>query len=397
VIDKLCPTASTKRLVMFFIAAFIIFILFFTSLTILPLYVIEVGGTEFDTGIQSTLFFLTAILLRIYFGPLTDRKGRKIPLLIGAFVFASSTLIFIFTQSVWSLTLARVYQAIGLATFLASGSSFVADMAPVNMRGTYMGVYRLIITLSLLVGPSVAMEIINRYGYNIWYFSGFIAGVFALGLIALIKETSAPDRVYYSTLESMAAVLKEKNLWPVYAGFALMSVAYGAVMTFVSIYISKYTEIANPALYFTYYGLAGLLANLLAGYLSDRIGRTTVVWPCAMLLGLGVMLLLFIPVMPGMIIISAFAAGIGMSGGMSALYAWVVDEAREMVRATALSIQESIIDMFFALGTFIFGILSGLFSLSASFGLIGFFEFLFAMMLLVYTRKRQGIQVMAKD
>ncbi|MEW6624453.1 MAG: MFS transporter [Bacillota bacterium] len=396
-IDKLCPTASTKRLVMFFIAAFIIFILFFTSLTILPLYVIEVGGTEFDTGIQSTLFFLTAILLRIYFGPLTDRKGRKIPLLIGAFVFASSTLIFIFTQSVWSLTLARVYQAIGLATFLASGSSFVADMAPVNMRGTYMGVYRLIITLSLLVGPSVAMEIINRYGYNIWYFSGFIAGVFALGLIALIKETSAPDRVYYSTLESMAAVLKEKNLWPVYAGFALMSVAYGAVMTFVSIYISKYTEIANPALYFTYYGLAGLLANLLAGYLSDRIGRTTVVWPCAMLLGLGVMLLLFIPVMPGMIIISAFAAGIGMSGGMSALYAWVVDEAREMVRATALSIQESIIDMFFALGTFIFGILSGLFSLSASFGLIGFFEFLFAMMLLVYTRKRQGIQVMAKD
>lgn len=66
--------------VLFFMGALLVFVNFFVSLTILPLYVLELGGSEFESGLQTTLFFLTAVLLRFYFGPLADRKGRKIPL-----------------------------------------------------------------------------------------------------------------------------------------------------------------------------------------------------------------------------------------------------------------------------------------------------------------------------
>jgi len=161
--------STNRSLITFFVAAYIIFVIFFTSLTVLPIYVIELGGTEFDSGFQSTLFFVSAVILRLYFGPMADSKGRKIPLLIGAFVFATSVIFFMLSTEVWHLTLARVYQALALATFLSSGSSLVADMAPIKSRGTYIGFYRLIITLGVLTGPAVAMEFINNFGYSNWF------------------------------------------------------------------------------------------------------------------------------------------------------------------------------------------------------------------------------------
>ncbi len=366
-----CTSSPNRSLITFFIATYIIFVIFFTSLTVLPIYVIDLGGTEFDSGLQSTLFFISAVILRLYFGPLADSKGRKIPLLIGAFVFSTSAIFFMLSTEVWHLTLARIYQALALATFLSSGSSLVADMAPLKSRGTYIGFHRLIITLGVLTGPAAAIEVINRFGYSFWFALTFILGALAFALILSIKTPVISVNSDIKFMNNLYLVLKNKRLWPIFGVLALASICYGATLTFASLFVGQTSEVANPGIYFTYFGISGVVANIFAGILSDKYGRDVVVWPATFILGVGLIILAFAPSFTIAIVVSGLLTGFGWSGGIAALIAWLIDTAEDSIRATALSIQESIIDSFIALGSLFFGISSAIIGMQYSFVVTG--------------------------
>ncbi len=358
-----------KNWVLFFLGAILVFINFFVSLTTLPLYVRELGGTEFHAGLQSTLFFFAAILLRIYFGPLADKRGRKLPLLMGAFVFATSPLLFLMSSSLLSLTLARLYQAIGLATFLSSASSLVADMAPPEKTGTYIGVYRLLINVSLLVGPYVALRIIHVSGFNVWFIVSSLIGAASVGLLVAVKTPPLAPCKNIGVLGNMAVVLKNKRVRTVLLGVGLTSVCYGIILTFASVYIETVTD--SPGTFFVLFGLAGMAANLMSGYLSDSLGRPAVAWPSLMLMGLGTAALFFLPRLPLIWITSSIIAGIGYSAGLVALISWLIDAAGEKARATALALQESTIDFSIAVSSFLFGLSSAWFGMPLSFAITG--------------------------
>ncbi|GAW93959.1 major facilitator superfamily protein [Calderihabitans maritimus] len=71
--------------------------------------------------------------------------------------------------------------------------------------------------------------------------------------------------------------------------------------------------------------MAGVIANLTAGYLSDHLGRSRVVWPALILMSVGTAVLRFLPVSPLIIIISSSLAGLGFAGGLITLMAWIAE------------------------------------------------------------------------
>jgi len=143
------------------------------------------------------------------------------------------------------------------------------------------------------------------------------------------------------------------------------------LLTFALVYITDVTDLPRPGIYFTLFSLAGIGANLAAGTLSDRWGRVNVLWPNYLFLGAGIALLFYLPYVPAVFLISCIAAGTGNSGSMAAGTAWLIDIAEEKTRATALSIQESTIDLSIGLGSFFFGLISSGIGLDISFVLVG--------------------------
>jgi len=372
-----------RDLTLIFFAAFFVFVNFYTSVTVIPLYVIELGGDEFFAGLQGTVFFVSGVILRFYFGPLADRTGRKVPLLIGAFAFATTPLLLLLVSSCWMFIPIRIYQGIGLAAFLSSGSSFVADIVPRERLGTYMGAYRLVITLALLTGPAAAQLVINNYDFAWCFALTFLAGFLAVILISFLNVSPLPGSGETSLLSNTLLALKNKVLWPIYFGVFLVSLGYGGILNFATVYISGETGISNPGIYFTYFALAGICGNLLVGYLSDRLGRKTVVWPSVMLLAAGAGSLYFLPQNPGILVVSSSLAGLGFSGGIAALVAWLVDKAEPKIRATVLSVQESCIDSAIALGSLLMGTTGAIIGLPMSFAIIGIMTFMGALVLLM--------------
>src|SRR5690606_27949779 len=63
---------------------------FYLLLTSLPLYIVELGGTEAHVGLLAFVFTISAMVLRPFVGGLLDRLGRRQFVLGGLLLFAIS-------------------------------------------------------------------------------------------------------------------------------------------------------------------------------------------------------------------------------------------------------------------------------------------------------------------
>ena len=312
-------------------------------------------------GLQSSIFTLSSIVLRLYFGPLADSIGRKFPLLLGAFAFGTAPLLVWLSPNFFVMSLARIYQAIGMATFLSAASSSVSEMVPDQLRGTAIGLYRSLAAAAVMAGPFLGYRLINNFGYPHFFLSVSASSLLAMLLLFTVK---LPEGAMKSTGRSvkpgdLLSLIKNKDLKGSYTGIILTSLASGIVLTFTAVYFATIPDTISPPVFFTVYAVFGIPASTFSGYLSDRIGRGALVTPLIIIFGLGLIVLgssvlgdtLFFYAAPALI-------AIGYSGGITNFATWIVDSAPDELRASALSFQESSIDVGNTIGILVFGILA---------------------------------------
>lgn len=374
-----------------FVVTILMMTIFNSTFTLLPLYILDLGGTEFFAGLQAALFYGIAILFRFYFGPLTDRSGRRIPLLIGLSIFTVTSLLFYYSNSLAMITAVRVLQGIGFAAFISSAISAVADMSPLHKLGFYMAVYRIVSTLSFLTGPAASMYVAQNYGYNSWFLVCTIMGILSIVVLLMIRFPKLVEEIQVKGTHPMVEIFRTKKFQPVYLGIGLTSMCYGALVSFAAIHISRTTTIGNPGIYFTFFAISSLFFTVLSGTLSDRLGRARVAWPAVMVLGAGVASLLWMEAgqFP-LLVLSSILTGIGFNAGLSVLSAWLVDLSAMNTRGSVLSIQESVIDFSIGFISLTIGFVAGFVSLSTAFFVTGSIVlFIAALMLFLHLAGRR--------
>lgn len=57
----------------------------FAAIAVFPAYSLSIGSTPFQAGLQNTIFALSSVAMRFFLGPVMDRKGPKLLMLIGIF------------------------------------------------------------------------------------------------------------------------------------------------------------------------------------------------------------------------------------------------------------------------------------------------------------------------
>ncbi len=345
------------------------------SFTLIPLYIREAGGGSFDVGVQTTLFTLFSVIFRLFLGPMADRRGRKLSLIIGSVVFATTPVGIWFSPSLGIMALVRIYQAIGMATFLSAATSYVADHAPPEYRGTSIGLYRTAVTLSVMVSPALGMMLINRFGYDAFFIYmtglGSLGTVLAFTLPGKIGERSNAKDI---GIKELFTLFRIPALRGTYGGIFSLSMAVGILLTYLTGYAYSFGGIRNPAFYFTIHAGAGALGSSLLGSLSDRYGRDRLLPPVVLALSAGSFALVFMDRSPLFFYyLSAALTGIGFAGGLALMVAKVVDSVPTRMRASALAFQESAIDGGNALGIFLFGAALSFYSYTVLFAAVGLF------------------------
>ena len=103
-----------KVFLRFYIVLGILFLVMFTmrsTVTILQVFVPDLsttfGTTEGTTAIMFTIYNMSAALVSLFIGPISERLGYKLMLYIGMGIFAIATLLATFTTAFWMIALTQ--------------------------------------------------------------------------------------------------------------------------------------------------------------------------------------------------------------------------------------------------------------------------------------------------
>ena len=135
------------------------------------------------------LFNITYALISMPMGVLSDKIGRKRVITVGWLIYGLVYLGFALSSSIWQIWV--LFAAYGIFYGICEGvtRAFVADMVPVERRGTAYGLYNGVVGLVALPASLIAGVLWDTFKpAAAFYFGAGLALLAMVGLMFLIKE-----------------------------------------------------------------------------------------------------------------------------------------------------------------------------------------------------------------
>ena len=158
--------------------------------TATPLFVTDrLGGGSSGVGVAFGVFSVATLVLRPWAGRWSDRRGRRLPMLVGTGAFAVITLGHLVVTGLVGLVALRLVLGAAEALFFVAGFAMLADIAPVGRAGEALSYASLALFTGLAAGPPLAQWLLRAGGFvPVWWTAALLAGA-ALLFVALVPET----------------------------------------------------------------------------------------------------------------------------------------------------------------------------------------------------------------
>jgi MFS family permease len=338
----------------------------------LPLYVERVGGGPVQVGLVMATLAMSSTLARPYMGRLVDRLGGKPSLLLGSLIFTIGPLLYTISRSVPALLVVQFLHGLGISAASTSYIILVAALAPAGRRGEAIGLSATTVPLALIAAPAIGTSFLESQGYV----STFIlsASVAALSLLTafFVAEPRSTDRYEDSGKQcesSFFQVLCLRSVWVPSTAMGMLAMAYGSILTFLPLFTFQ-QDIDNPGLFFTAYGLTLIAAQVLAGRVSDRVGRLRVIVPAMVLLAFAFLVLASVR-SPLLLLGVAVLYALGFGSAQVNLDALMVDTVPISIRGMAMSIAYGSGDLGIGLGAYLLGWVAQIWGYQVMYGSVG--------------------------
>ena len=125
------------------------------AVPVLPDLSRRLGASPTMIGLLFGSFGVTMLLVSIPMGAVSDRIGRKTPMLAGLVALAASTLLFAYAKELPALFTARLVQGAADAITWVVGFALIADMFPPEERGRVTGIILGGTSFAYMIGPSI--------------------------------------------------------------------------------------------------------------------------------------------------------------------------------------------------------------------------------------------------
>jgi len=348
-------TLFTKQFILLCTSNFLFFASFNMIIPELPAYLSSMGGEDYK-GLIIALFTLTAGFSRPFSGRLSDKIGRVPVMLIGGVVCVISSLLYPFFTSVWAFLLLRFFHGFSTGFQPTGQTAYIADIVPAHKRGEAMGIVGFMSSIAMAFGPVIGSELAMRFNIDMMF---YVSSAFAfLSVIVIIKmEESLQDKSKFS-LDALKITKKdvvEPKVFPAALVWMLCVFSFGVVLTLTPD-LSIHLGIANKGAFFGIFTLSSLFVRLLAGRLSDRLGRVKVIKVSCLIL-FTAMLLLGSATTPLLFYISASLFGLGVGINSPTVMAWLIDLSDERFKGRGIATGFIALEIGIGMGAFSAGLL----------------------------------------
>lgn len=148
-----------------------------------PVYFFSKGLSMIDIGWLVGIYGLVWGASQLWTGPLSDKIGRKIPIVLGMWVAGAGVAMTISVSGVFMWSVAAAITGVGMALLYPTLIAAVSDISHPHWRGSSLGVYRFWRDMGYAIGALLIGLIADHYGTME---SGFWFTAIAMGLSGLI-------------------------------------------------------------------------------------------------------------------------------------------------------------------------------------------------------------------
>ena len=240
----------------------------------LPLLATLWNHPQATINLTLVCFFLTYCCFLLLYGPLSDRLGRKPPLLVGLFVYSVACVMCARADSVATLIIARTLQGAGAAAASSIAFAICKDLFTGQVRQRIFIQIGVIVAAAPMIAPIIGGWIINLFSWRLVFYLQLLLGIIATCGVLLMEESLqrySQDKVHV-VFKSYIRLLKNSSFILLTCGFASLGLPFFAYIGCSSdIFISEfgYSEQAF-GYFFSLNSFAFMIAPLLFAKLSKR-------------------------------------------------------------------------------------------------------------------------------
>ena len=183
-----------------------------------------------------TSFFVGVAVGQLFFGPLSDRYGRKTPLLFGLSLYVVASIGCVFVHSVQALIALRIFQAVGGCAGMVISRAIVRDMFSGPEIARVFSLLMLVMGVAPILAPTIGGIVMTVFGWRYIFVVLMLIGLSLLIISArVLPETRQSDPSIslhpLRVLSEYLTVLRE----PRFATYALTgSIASAGLFAYIS-------------------------------------------------------------------------------------------------------------------------------------------------------------------
>jgi MFS family permease len=352
----------TPRFLALWLFQFGTFFSAFQLLPVIPLRIIELGGSKAAAGLFLAVYTFASALAAPVMGTIADHIGRRRMLVVASILFIFFSLAYGVVPWLPLVLIIAIVHGATWSGILSSASAIMTDFIPVSRRTEGLGYWGLAPTAAIAIAPAVGMHV-HHFG---WF--ALCAEIAVLSALMAIWAARLPgDDVRRAEVSlPRVAELWDFRVLKTALSFTVISFGYGGITSYVAI-LSRERGIQPESLFFTVFATSVIVVRVLTGSIGDRYGPKVLLYPAFAATPLAFVLLAFAQSRAQMVA-AGILWGLALGASFPAFMTFMVTNTDEQFRGRTFGSIILAFDTGIGLGSIVIGAIGARWSLGVAFG-----------------------------
>lgn len=316
----------TPRFIALWLFQFLTFFGVFQLLPVIPLRIIDLGGSKAAAGLFLTAYTIASALAAPVMGTIADSTGRKRMLIVASLLFIVFSIAYGVVPWLPVVLMIGVVHGALWSAILSAAGAMMTDYIPAARRTEGLAYWGLAPTAAIAIAPAVGLYV---------YKFGWLTLCIELALISTITSLWA-SRFPHDDKRAVIAIPRMNEWWDwrvIATTLSLATIAFGhgGVTSYMTIY-SRERGIRPESIFFTAFALSTVFVRIFFSRVADRVSTKAFLYPALALIPIAFALMATAH-SRAQLVTAAILFGAGMGGSFPAFMTFVVSHSDAANRA----------------------------------------------------------------